>query len=111
MPRPKKFGIADLLQATAQMVMVGTMLEYERQVMVLRAYPWIAELHWRITLRLHELADEEERLVQARELLLGERKRPYLVELEPPRRPVAPSETIDRAAAGIARAISAVMGE
>lgn len=95
--------IADFLAMFAQVAMITTMLDVEASVMILRRFPWIAELHWQITLRLHELRDQEERLTQAREILLGERKRAQLRELEPPRRPVAPSERITEAGRSFSR--------
>jgi hypothetical protein len=96
--------LEQFLRFSAGMVMVGALLEAERQVIELARFPELAELHWQITCRLAELEDERERRERARARLLGERSRP-LLELDPPRRPTSPS----REMAALARPLSEVL--
>lgn len=97
------------LRATLGLVQLFAVLELERQVMVLRAFPWINDLHWRLTLRIHELLEDEQRLLKARAILQGESYR--RVPIEPPERPVAPSEQVSAAAAGFVRVLELAKGE
>lgn len=96
------------LRAMVGTVQLLTVLEHERRVLELRRHPWCAELHWRLTCRLYELAVDEQLLLHARARLLGERYRP--VEIEPPTRPVSPSEQITEAGRALSDLLRAAMG-
>lgn len=99
-------NIADFLQVSMSAALMGTLLRAESQVMTLRRFPWINELHWRITQRLYELDVDEELLRRALAKLRGERRCP--IEIEPPRRLVAPSEHLTATGRSLARVLEAI---
>ena len=85
--RSKSNSLGRFLQMQLAVAQMSVFLRRETAAMDLERYPWIGELYDRLSERIYELADDLDRLTQARQILVGERQRARLEYFEPYQRP------------------------